>query len=364
MADVPDDREGAWWPYDDGTIEDLPQQPLPALLRWVVTQLNGGFYTVARDEDGRGTTLVVGQDAAVTMPAWRFIENQKRPKLAAARRHSRSSVRDDPHAGLRELLHRIARFKELTSEARYLRNDEHLKRRARLQGVHQAQKAGTLGELGTADTVIDVDVFVRLEDREILLDSPTDKFLLSAVNFASEIEREKARQRTYDAMQRKARAGHVTGGRVFGYDNVEILGPDGQRSHVERRINADGGRGRAPHLRAVCRGRGTDAHHENAERRRGASATATTRPSGGVGAEHRARGAAPSAVSGRDRLESVPQARSVGPGAAFGAVSVRMAADSRAVAANRVRRTLDKGAGAIRQPTAPLCQRWPSATGY
>jgi hypothetical protein len=50
--------------------------------------------------------------------------------------------------------------------------------------------------------------------------------------FADELEREKARQRTYDAMQRKAKAGHVTGGRVFGYDNVEVLGPDGSRSHV------------------------------------------------------------------------------------------------------------------------------------
>ncbi len=38
-------------------------------------------------------------------------------------------------------------------------------------------------------------------------------------------------------MERKARAGHVTGGRVFGYDNVDVLGPDGKRSHVERRIN-------------------------------------------------------------------------------------------------------------------------------
>jgi len=38
-------------------------------------------------------------------------------------------------------------------------------------------------------------------------------------------------------MQRKARAGHVTGGRVFGYDNVTLVGSDGRRSHVERRIN-------------------------------------------------------------------------------------------------------------------------------
>ncbi len=38
------------------------------------------------------------------------------------------------------------------------------------------------------------------------------------------MERDKARQRTDDAMlERKARAGHVTGGRVFGYDNVEVL---------------------------------------------------------------------------------------------------------------------------------------------
>ncbi len=80
-------------------------------------------------------------------------------------------------------------------------------------------------------------VFFYLEDCERTLDSPTDKITLSLTTFADELEREKARQRTYDAMQRKARAGHLTGGRVFGYDNVEVVGADGQRSHVERRIN-------------------------------------------------------------------------------------------------------------------------------
>ena len=69
-----------------------------------------------------------------------------------------------------------------------------------------------------------VRVFFYLEDRERTLDSPTDKIMLSLTAFADELEREKARQRTYDAMLRKARAGHVTGGRVFGYDNVEVLG--------------------------------------------------------------------------------------------------------------------------------------------
>ena len=82
-----------------------------------------------------------------------------------------------------------------------------------------------------------VRVFFYLEGRERTLDSPIDKVMLSLTTFADELEREKARQRTYDAMVRKARAGHVTGGRVFGYDNVEVFGRDGQRSHVVRRIN-------------------------------------------------------------------------------------------------------------------------------
>jgi DNA invertase Pin-like site-specific DNA recombinase len=82
-----------------------------------------------------------------------------------------------------------------------------------------------------------VRVFFYLEDRERTLDSPTDKIMLSLTAFADELEREKARQRTYDAMVRKARAGHVTGGRVFGYDNVDVVGADGHRAHVLRRIN-------------------------------------------------------------------------------------------------------------------------------
>jgi DNA invertase Pin-like site-specific DNA recombinase len=67
-----------------------------------------------------------------------------------------------------------------------------------------------------------VRIFSYLDDREVVLDSSTDKFVLAALNFGAEVEREKGRQRTYDAMLRKARAGHVTGGRVFGYDNVRL----------------------------------------------------------------------------------------------------------------------------------------------
>src|SRR5262249_7972388 len=51
------------------------------------------------------------------------------------------------------------------------------------------------------------------------------------------------RQRTADALLRKAQAGHVTGGTVFGYDNCEVLSDtpaaDGRRRrlYVRRVIN-------------------------------------------------------------------------------------------------------------------------------
>jgi site-specific DNA recombinase len=40
-------------------------------------------------------------------------------------------------------------------------------------------------------------------------------------------------------MLRKAKAGHVTGGRVFRYDNVEVSNAAGNRSHVMRAVNQD-----------------------------------------------------------------------------------------------------------------------------
>lgn len=88
-----------------------------------------------------------------------------------------------------------------------------------------------------------VKVFFYLDNRERKLETAMDKLLLSLVNFASEMEREKARQRTYDALLRKAKAKQVVGGLVYGYDNIDVKsdapGPDGKykRAHVVRRIN-------------------------------------------------------------------------------------------------------------------------------
>jgi len=95
-------------------------------------------------------------------------------------------------------------------------------------GREAIETAYALKQLVTAG----VRVFFYLEDRERTLDTPTDKIMLSLTAYADELERERASQRTYDAMVRKAKAGHVTGGVVFGYDNVRLpAGP------VVRRIN-------------------------------------------------------------------------------------------------------------------------------
>jgi site-specific DNA recombinase len=100
-------------------------------------------------------------------------------------------------------------------------------------GREQIATASVLKEISEAG----VRVFYHLEDREARLDDATGKFLEAVRHFAAEMEREKARQRTRDAMLRKAKAAHVTGGRVFGYDNVEQRCPEGKRLHVRRVIN-------------------------------------------------------------------------------------------------------------------------------
>ncbi len=82
-----------------------------------------------------------------------------------------------------------------------------------------------------------VQVWFYLSDQEHKLHTAMDKVISSIMAFGGEFEREQAQQRTYDAMLRKAKAGHVCGGRVFGYDNKEILSPDGSRDHVVYVVN-------------------------------------------------------------------------------------------------------------------------------
>src|SRR6266478_2546375 len=86
-----------------------------------------------------------------------------------------------------------------------------------------------------------VRLFYYLDNRERTLDSATEKVLLSLSGFASEMERERGQQRTHDALLRLARGGYVTGGKVYGYDNVRAstpgLGSATHRPPARRVIN-------------------------------------------------------------------------------------------------------------------------------
>lgn len=64
-----------------------------------------------------------------------------------------------------------------------------------------------------------IKLYFYFESREVTLDNATDKFLMAAKNFASELEREKISQRTFEHLMTKARRGKNVGGRCYGYDN-------------------------------------------------------------------------------------------------------------------------------------------------
>src|SRR5262245_21802595 len=79
-----------------------------------------------------------------------------------------------------------------------------------------------------------VQVFSYLSDAPISLADESSELHKIFHSLAASFERRRARQRTYDALRRRAEAGAVTGGRVFGYRNVR--NGDG---YVHRVIDAD-----------------------------------------------------------------------------------------------------------------------------
>jgi site-specific DNA recombinase len=81
-----------------------------------------------------------------------------------------------------------------------------------------------------------VRLFYYFTDEEVTIDGAVDKFMINVRNFASELEREKISQRTHEHLLTKARRGLNVGGRVYGYDNVEVKSGD-QRVRVEYKIN-------------------------------------------------------------------------------------------------------------------------------
>jgi DNA invertase Pin-like site-specific DNA recombinase/ribosomal protein L34E len=81
-----------------------------------------------------------------------------------------------------------------------------------------------------------VRLFCYFTDEEVKIDGAVDKFMINLRKFASELEREKISQRTHEHLKTKARRGLNVGGRVHGYDNLEVKDGD-RRVRVEYRIN-------------------------------------------------------------------------------------------------------------------------------
>jgi site-specific DNA recombinase len=89
-----------------------------------------------------------------------------------------------------------------------------------------------------------VRVYAYHEDRAISLETPGDTLLTTINAWKDSQGWREASVRSHEALARKARAGHVTGGRVFGFRNVDVYaGTDAhgrpKRSHVTREIRQD-----------------------------------------------------------------------------------------------------------------------------
>jgi DNA invertase Pin-like site-specific DNA recombinase len=69
----------------------------------------------------------------------------------------------------------------------------------------------------------DVALYYYFTDERVFLNDATAKFMVSARNFAAELEREKISQRTREHLLTKARRGLNAGGKCYGYDNVEVM---------------------------------------------------------------------------------------------------------------------------------------------
>jgi site-specific DNA recombinase len=76
-----------------------------------------------------------------------------------------------------------------------------------------------------------VEVWGYLDGRALTMGNATDKIMFSIQAMAAESERERGRQRVRDALVRKAKAGHGTGARTYGYSNVR------KGEHSERVVN-------------------------------------------------------------------------------------------------------------------------------
>jgi DNA invertase Pin-like site-specific DNA recombinase len=128
-------------------------------------------------------------------------------------------------AGLKAMLGRLKEFDVIVmSELSRLGRHQVLTSTA----LHQIEKAG-------------VQVWFYLDGKQCKFDTSIDRFLVSAIAFAGELEREAAGQRSRDALMRKAAKGFSPGGVCYGYDLVPVYGKgvngERTRTHTDYAIN-------------------------------------------------------------------------------------------------------------------------------
>ncbi len=121
--------------------------------------------------------------------------------------------------GLQQLL-RDVRLKPPPFQAVIISEDSRL-------GREQVETAYVLKQITDAG----VEVWTYLDGQRLAMKTSTDKLMFSVKAMASETERERGRQRTRDALVRKARLGHSTGQRVYGYTTRRV------NDHAERVVN-------------------------------------------------------------------------------------------------------------------------------
>src|SRR6266852_5083322 len=76
-------------------------------------------------------------------------------------------------------------------------------------------------------------IFTYADGQEVKLDTPIAKQMLSMRNYAAEDFRQQIADKTREKLIAKAKLGHATGARTYGYDLVKV------DKHVERRVNPD-----------------------------------------------------------------------------------------------------------------------------
>ncbi len=81
-----------------------------------------------------------------------------------------------------------------------------------------------------------VEVWFSKDERQRTLSTPSEKMMQVLDSFAAEMHRTQIAERTRDELARKVRAGHVAGGKVFGYRNVRQTDAAGRLGPVDREI--------------------------------------------------------------------------------------------------------------------------------